>query len=185
VIVVGYGRFGQIVTQMLHARGVEVVLIDAKQEQIERSAGFGWRVYYGDGFRPDVLRAAGAESAGVLVIASGGKAWDPERLGPVRRAFPNLPIIVRAYDRSHAMALHATGEQLVVRELYGSALHVGRMALAEIGATREAIDAITEEFKRRDRERLALQSTTGDIAAGRETVFRPGAPWDGVKADAS
>ncbi len=175
-IVIGYGRFGQIVTQLLHARGVDVVLIDTKPDQIEQSRAFGWKVYYGDGFRPDVLRAAGARDARLLIITTAG-AWDPHRLDAVRSAFPHLKIIVRAHDRRHYMRLMAADIDLAVRELFAGAVEVGRMALRELGTSEDTIEAITEEYIRRDDERLALQVASGDIMAGRHTIFRPGHDW--------
>jgi glutathione-regulated potassium-efflux system protein KefB len=176
VIVLGYGRFGQIVTQLLHARGIEVVLIDTKPDQIELSQKFGWKVYYGDGFRPDVLRAAGAKDACLLIVTTGG-AWMPQRLDAVRQAFPHLRILARAHDRAHYMQLVSGDIDLAVRELFHSALEVGRIALRELGATEDTIEAITEEYVRRDNERLALQVASGDIMAGRDTIFRPGHGW--------
>ena len=176
VIVLGYGRFGQIVTQLLHARGLEVVLIDTKPDQIELSQKFGWKVYYGDGYRPDVLRAAGARDAKLLIVTTGG-AWDPHRLDAVRQAFPHLKVLVRAHDRMHYMRLVSADIDLVVRELFHSALEVGRIALRELGTSEDTIDAITEEYVRRDNERLALQVASGDIMAGRDTIFRPGHGW--------
>lgn len=182
VIVMGYGRFGQIVTQMLHARGLDVVLIDTRPSQIEQSSRFGWKVYYGDGFRPDVLRAAGAAQARLLIVTTGG-AWDPHRLDAVRQAFPHLKIIVRAHDRLHYMRLVAADLPLAVRELFHSAIEVGRLALAELGTPAETIEAITQEYVRRDSERLALQVASGDLMAGRETVFRPGHGWTPASPD--
>ncbi len=176
VIVLGYGRFGQIVTQLLHARGVEVVLIDTKPDQIEQSRAFGWKVYYGDGFRPDVLRAAGANDASLLIVTTAG-AWDPKRLDPVRSAFPHLKIIARAHDRRHYMRLVAADLDLSVRELFHGALEAGRLALAQLGTPHDMIEAIADEYVRRDKERLALQIASGDIMAGREKVFRPGHNW--------
>lgn len=176
VIVLGYGRFGQIVTQLLHARGLEVVLIDTKPDQIELSKKFGWKVYYGDGFRPDVLRAAGARDASLLIVTTGG-AWEPHRLDAVRQTFPHLKVLVRAHDRLHYMRLVASDIDLAVRELFHSALEVGRIALRELGTAEDTIDAITEEYVRRDNERLALQVASGDILAGRDTIFRPGHGW--------
>nr|WP_255696881.1 monovalent cation:proton antiporter-2 (CPA2) family protein [Sandaracinobacteroides sayramensis] len=184
VIVVGYGRFGQIVTQLFHARGVEVVLIDSRPDLIEQSKAFGWKVYYGDGFRPDVLRAAGAEDAQLLIVTTGG-AWEPHRLDAVRHAFPHMKIIVRAHDRLHYMRLKAGDVDIAVRELFYSALELGRIALAELGTPPETIDEITEEYVRRDSERLALQAASGDIMAGRETIFRPGQNWRPESADTS
>lgn len=176
VIVLGYGRFGQIVTQLLHARGLEVVLIDTKPDQIELSKKFGWKVYYGDGFRPDVLRAAGARDAKLLIVTTSG-AWDPHRLDAVREAFPHLKVVVRAHDRMHYMRLVSADIDLAVRELFHSALVVGRIALRELGTSEDTIEAITEEYVRRDNERLALQVASGDIMAGRDTIFRPGHGW--------
>ncbi|WP_448586123.1 monovalent cation:proton antiporter-2 (CPA2) family protein [Thermaurantiacus sp.] len=177
VIVVGYGRFGQIVTQMLQARGVGVVLIDRKPDQIEQSRQFGWKVFYGDGFRPEVLRAAGAEEARLLIVTTGGGSWDPARLDPVRAAFPHLRILIRVHDRLHAMRMIAADHELVVRELFWSAVEMGRLALREIGTPPETIEAIAEEYVRRDAERLALQVASGDIYAGAHTIFRPGHNW--------
>lgn len=176
VIVIGYGRFGQIVTQLLHARGLDVVLIDTKPDQIDQSRAYGWKVYYGDGFRPDVLRAAGAEQAQLLVVTTGG-AWEPHRLDPVRTAFPHLQVVARAHDRSHYMRLYAADLDKSVRELFHSAIEVGRIALLELGTSPETIDEITKEYIRRDSERLALQVASGDLMAGRETIFRPGHNW--------
>jgi monovalent cation:proton antiporter-2 (CPA2) family protein len=184
VIVLGYGRFGQIVTQLLHARGLDVVLIDTKPEQIERSRTFGWKVYYGDGFRPDVLRVAGARDAQLLLVTTGG-AWDPHRLDAVRAAFPHLKIVVRAHDRTHYMRLVDADIPFAVRELFHSAIEVGRIALAELGTPPETIDEIAEEYVRRDRERLALQVASGDIMAGRDNIFRPGHGWKPESPDTS
>jgi len=184
VIVLGYGRFGQIVTQLLHARGVEVVLIDTKPDQIEQSKAFGWKVYYGDGYRPDVLRAAGAQEAKMLIVTTGG-AWDPHRLDAVRAAFPHLKIVVRAHDRVHYMRLVAADIDLAVRELFHSALEVGRLALAELGTPPATIEALTEEYVRRDSERLALQVASGDVMAGRDRIFRPGHGWKPENPDTS
>jgi hypothetical protein len=98
-------------------------------------------------------------------------------LDAVRQAFPHLKILVRAHDRMHYMRLVSADIDLVVRELFHSALEVGRIALRELGATEKTIDAITEEYVRRDNERLALQVASGDIMAGRDTIFRPGHGW--------
>jgi monovalent cation:proton antiporter-2 (CPA2) family protein len=184
VIVLGYGRFGQIVTQLLHARGLDVVLIDTKADQIERSKSFGWKVYFGDGFRPDVLRAAGARDAQLLIVTTSG-AWDPQRLDAVRTAFPHLKIVVRAHDRTHYMRLVAGDIDLAVRELFHSAIEVGRLALRELGTSDETIEAITEEYVRRDAERLALQVASGDIMAGHDNIFRPGHGWTPDSPDTS
>ncbi|MFQ3596101.1 MAG: hypothetical protein SNJ63_08305, partial [Sphingomonadaceae bacterium] len=96
---------------------------------------------------------------------------------PVKHAFPHLKIIVRVHDRLHAMQMIASGQQHVVRELFWSAVEMGRTVLRELGTSEQAIEAITAEYVRRDAERLALQVASGDIMAGRETIFRPGHGW--------
>lgn len=177
VIVIGYGRFGQVVTQMLHARGAPVVLIDSQPAQIMRSRRFGWEVFYGDGFRPDILRQAGASEARLLIVTTGG-AWPPSRLVPVRKAFPNLEILVRAHDRRHYVELMAAGLDITaVQELLHGAIELGRIALAEIGTPDETVNEVTREFHRRDSEQLALQIASGDTTAGVDTVFRPDQQW--------
>jgi NAD(P)-dependent dehydrogenase (short-subunit alcohol dehydrogenase family) len=147
VIVIGYGRFGQIVTQLLHARGVAVTLIDAEPDTIERSREFGWTVWFGDGFRPEVLRAAGADRARMLIVTAGGP-WDPARLEAVRSRFPNLAIIARAHDREHYMRLVAAGVDGAVRELFLGAVALGRLALEKLGTDRETVEAVADEIMR-------------------------------------
>ena len=117
-IIVGGGRFGQVVAQMLAARGVEVTSIDLDAEIIDISKSFGIKVYFGDGRRMDLLRAAGIDSAGLLIFAIDG-AWDPvATLGPIRQQWPDLPILARAFDRTHLLALRRTGVETVVRETF-------------------------------------------------------------------
>jgi CPA2 family monovalent cation:H+ antiporter-2/glutathione-regulated potassium-efflux system protein KefB len=108
-IVVGGGRFGQVVAQMLAARGVQVTTIDLDAELIDRSQRFGVKVYWGDGRRMDILRAAGIQQAGLLIYAIDGP-WDPvATLGPIRAERPELPILARAFDRMHLLALRCCG----------------------------------------------------------------------------
>ncbi|MFA5582450.1 MAG: cation:proton antiporter, partial [Paracoccaceae bacterium] len=185
VIVVGYGRFGQIVTQMLYARGLNVVLVDSQPAQILRSRRFGWEVFYGDGFRPDVLRQAGADEARLLIVTTGG-AWPSSRLAPVRHAFPNLDILVRAHDRQHYIELMAAGLDLnAVRELFHGAIELGRVALAEVGTPDETVEEVTREFMRRDSEQLALQVASGDAMAGIDSHPHSDPRWRAVDLETS
>lgn len=176
VIVVGYGRFGQTVGQMLAARGLEVTLIDRKPAQIELTARFNTKVYYGDGGRIDLLRQAGAGRANMIIYCTDGHWLTPERIEAVRAAFPHLQILARAYDRRHWMALRAAGVEVVVRELFESAVHMGREALKALGIDEESANAVETEYRRRDAERLTLQLTSGDLMSGRDTIFRAGHP---------
>lgn len=165
-VIVGSGRFGQVITQMLTARGIEITAIDLDAELIEVSQRFGAKVYFGDGRRIDILRAAGIEQAGLLVYAIDG-AWDPvSTLAPIRSTWPDLLIIARAFDRTHWLALKRAGIETVVREAFDGAVHMGREALEVFGTPPDIIDAIEDEFRRRDSERLDLQLCSGDAMSG-------------------
>ncbi len=171
-VVVGVGRFGQVVSQMLRGRGIEVTAIDLDAELIEVSKSFGMKVYYGDGRRIDILRAAGLDRAGLLVMAIDDK-WDPAAtLDAIRGQWPDLKIVARAYDRTHWLALRRAGVETVVRETFDSAIHLGREALAAFGTPDSIVDAIEEEYRRRDSERLDLQLCSDDIRAGADRLIR-------------
>ena len=174
VMLVGGGRVGQGVAQMLLARGVEVVAIDNDPELIDVSRLFGNRVYFGDGRRIDILRAAGAENADALVLALDGK-WNPaETIGPIRDAFPQLKIVARAYDRLHMLDILRTEADVVMREMFDGSIALGRATLELLGTEPDTITAIEAEYRRRDAERLELQLCSGDQMSGAERLFRPG-----------
>ena len=171
-IVVGGGRFGQVVSQMLAARGVMVTSIDLDAEIIDVSRRLGVKVYFGDGKRMDILRAAGIDHAGLLIFAIDG-AWDPEStLAPIRTEWPDLPILARAYDRVHLLTLRRAGVETVVRETFDSGVQMGREALEALRTPATIIDAIEAEFRRRDAERLDLQLCSGDPTSGADRLIR-------------
>jgi monovalent cation:proton antiporter-2 (CPA2) family protein len=173
-IVVGYGRFGQTVSQLLMAKGIDVVLIDSKPSQIETSGDFGMKVYYGDGIRIDLLRQAGAEEARLLLFCIDGTALDARRIEPILEAFPQAQVFVRAFDRRHVMTLEKVDVAGVYREVFESALCMGREALRALGVAGEEVDRIERAYRERDSSRLARQSSSGDIKADKHTIFRPG-----------
>jgi glutathione-regulated potassium-efflux system protein KefB len=172
-IVVGYGRFGQTVAQMLMAKGVGVTIIDKKPAQIELSEEFGTKVYYGDGLRLDLLRLAGAETARLIAFCNDNEGGEMSReaLRAVLDAFPQAAIMVRAYDRLHLIALDGLDLAFAERELFQSAVAMGRAALKASGIPPEEIDRVDREYRLRDCERLERQSATGDIKAGWDRVF--------------
>ena len=177
-IIVGSGRFGQVVAQMLAARGVLVTSIDLDAELIDVSKRFGVKVYWGDGRRMDILRAAGIDHAGLLIFAIDG-AWDPAVvLGPIRTEWPDLAILARAFDRVHLLALRRAGIETVVRETFESGVEMGREALVTLGTPSPIIDAIDAEFRRRDAERLALQLCSDDPTTGADTLIRSALRFD-------
>lgn len=175
-IVIGYGRFGQTVSQMLMARGVSITLIDSQPRAIDRSSDFGMKVYYGDGLRVDVLRQAGAEEAQLLLFCTGDRTLDPARLSLVAEAFPEAKLLIRVFDRQHFMQFEGIEVFAAVRELFESAVMLGREALRALGVDDREIERIEREYRRRDARRLELQSRSGDIRIARELMFKPDRP---------
>ena len=128
-IVIGYGRFGQIVAQMLHAVDCSVTLIDKKPSQIELSGRFDTKVYFGDGLRIDVLRRAGAEEARLIVFCTDDRTIDAAALAPIVEAFPNARVLTRVFDRRQLLAIEGSGAVGAVREVFESSIALGLMAL--------------------------------------------------------
>src|SRR5262249_34152265 len=122
VIIAGFGRYGQIVGRMLYANGIQPTVLDHSADQIEAMRRFGWRVYYGDVTRLDLLRIAGAASARVLVLAIDDLEQSVEVAKMVRENFPNLTIVARARNVQHYYELLELGVTLVERETFDSAL---------------------------------------------------------------
>jgi voltage-gated potassium channel Kch len=174
-IVVGYGRFGQTVAQMMMAKRIGVTLIDKKPAQIELSGEFGTKVYYGDGLRLDLLRAAGADTARVIAFCNDNRDGEltAQAIGAVLDAFPQAAVMVRAYDRLHLIELDDLDLAFAERELFESAVAMGRAALKANGIEATEIDRVEREYRRRDCERLERQAQTGDIKAGWERAFKP------------
>jgi monovalent cation:proton antiporter-2 (CPA2) family protein len=177
-IVVGYGRFGQTVAQMLQAKGIGVTIIDKKPAQIELSGEFGTKVYYGDGLRLDLLRAAGADSAKVIAFCNDNEGGELSRtaLQAVLEAFPQASVMVRAFDRRHLIELRGLDLVLAERELFESAVVMGKAALRASGIAPREVERVEQEYRMRDCERLERQRQTGDIRAGWETSFGEGRP---------
>ncbi|OYZ15678.1 MAG: sodium:proton exchanger [Sphingomonadales bacterium 28-64-96] len=172
VVLVGSGRVGQVIAQMLRARGQAITAIDLDAELIDITARFGNTVFWGDGTRLDILRTAGIETASALVFAIDGR-WDPKAvLQPIQTEWPDLPIIARAFDRTHNIALRQAGVEQVVRETLDGAVAMGREVLATLGTPDTMIEAIEAEYRRRDLERLDLQLCSGDIMSGADTIIR-------------
>ena len=161
---------------MLGARGVKTVLIDFSPRQVELALPFNSAVYYGDGRRLDVLRAAGADTARLIAFCTDDRSIGHDTFEAIRTAFPNVEIICRAFDRLHWLNLRQAGIDVVVRELFDSAVRMGGEALRLLGDNDDIIDRVSEEYRRRDSERLAAQLSTGDLMAGRETRFEESGP---------
>ncbi|HEY0112999.1 MAG TPA: monovalent cation:proton antiporter-2 (CPA2) family protein [Allosphingosinicella sp.] len=183
-IVVGYGRFGQTVAQMLMAKGVGVTLIDSNPTQIERSGSFGMKVYYGDGTRLDLLRLAGAGEARALLFCVDA-SLPPRKLEPILEAFPQAAVFARAFDRRHLIELQKLDLRCTIREVFESAVAMGREALGLFCVDEEEAERVEREYRERDRERLDSQAASGDLHAMKHTMFGPDNPLAAVTGGAA
>ncbi|MDQ7069443.1 MAG: monovalent cation:proton antiporter-2 (CPA2) family protein [Rhodobacterales bacterium] len=142
VIIAGIGRFGQIVNRLVQSSGFKTVVIDHDMETIEVMRRFGVKGYFGDPTRPDLLRAAGLDSARVLVVALDSPDACLRLVTHARRERPDLHIVARAHDRSDVYRLYRAGANDIVRELFDSSLRAGRYVLENVGLTEfEAAEA--------------------------------------------
>src|SRR6185437_7478230 len=167
ILLLGFGRFGEIVAQCLVAEGVDVTAIDSDPEMIEAATRFGFKVYYGDGARLDVLRAAGADTARIIAICVDDPEMTLRIVGVVRAEFPGTALYVRSYDRRHSLRLIAKGVDFELRDTFESALVFGRRALEGLGLNPERAQAVEDFVRARDLDRLAVQQAEG-VSAGLE-----------------
>jgi CPA2 family monovalent cation:H+ antiporter-2/glutathione-regulated potassium-efflux system protein KefB len=170
-LVVGYGRFGQTVAQMLIAQGIPVTLIDTDIEMIDIAEGFGAKVYYGDGTRLDLLRQAGASEAELILFCIDGDQLDAEMIEAVHEAFPKSAIFARAFDRRALIKLKGTPAAGVVREVLESAVKMARMAMRSLNIAEEEITRAEDMYRARDKERLKVQYETGDLRAAVDRII--------------
>jgi glutathione-regulated potassium-efflux system protein KefB len=170
-IIVGHGRFGQSVSQIMQAAGHSVTVIDIKPEQIDRSGQYGRKVFYGDGTRIDLLRRAGAEQACAVFFCIDDRDLDAETLEPVRETFPDTPFFVRAYDREQQFALMQDSDLRITRELFESSISMAGEGLRTLGFDEDRVARVIDEFRLRDATRLQAQFESGNPRAGVEHSF--------------
>ncbi|WP_022682225.1 monovalent cation:proton antiporter-2 (CPA2) family protein [Sphingobium bisphenolivorans] len=173
-IIVGYGRFGQTVAQMLMGHGFGVVLIDKKPSQIEVSSRFDMKVYYGDGTRIDLLRRSGAEEARLIAFCIDDPSLDSRVLEPIAEAFPQAALLVRAFDRRQQMALRDMDLAGIVREVFESSVCMGVQAMQALGVPPEEVEEVERQFRDNDARRMAVQVEQGSLMAAKDLMFRPG-----------
>jgi glutathione-regulated potassium-efflux system ancillary protein KefC len=148
VIIAGFGRFGQIVGRLLLASGVRAVVLDHDADQVESLRKFGYKVFYGDATRLDLLHTAGAANARLLVNAIDNVDDSVKLVERVRANFPDLPIVSRARNVSHYYELRIRGVKVVERETFESALKAGRAALEVLGEDRYRAKELADAFRR-------------------------------------
>ncbi len=169
VLVIGFGRFAQVVSQPLLAHRIDVSLIETDVEMIQAAATFGFKVYYGDGTRLDVLRASGAAEAEAILICV-DKPEAADRIVELCKAeFPLAKLYVRAFDRGHVLRLVEAGVDFQIRETFESALVFGQEVLVGLGIEEETAEETIADVRRRDAARLDMQ-VTGGIEAGKALI---------------
>jgi CPA2 family monovalent cation:H+ antiporter-2 len=166
VLVIGFGRFGQILAQVLLAQNVDATVLDANAERVREAARFGFRIYFGDGTRRDVLRSAGADRAAIICVCVDKPDVASRIADLVMSAFPNAKLYVRSWDRAHTLELLAKGVDYELRETYESAMLFGAETLRGLGVDAATIDTVLADVRRLDADRLALQ-LSGAVTAGR------------------
>lgn len=175
-LVIGFGRFGQTAAQFLLTEGIETTLIDNNAEGVRLAAKFGFKVYYGDGSRIDVLRACGASDARIILVCVHSPDLSLKIVDLVRQEFPLAKILVRAIDRDHWIALHDRNIEFEIREVFESALKLGHAALRALGFPEDRAAKVEGDIRRRDFERLELQRAKGPEAGTHLLHRRPDEP---------
>jgi voltage-gated potassium channel Kch len=169
VLLIGFGRFGQVVSQPLLTRGYRVSIIDIDPEAITTARDFGFKVYFGDGTRLDILRAAGAAQARAVIIGIDNQGAATRIAHLLHDECPLIPVFARSFDRRHSIALIKAGVSAPIRETYESALTLGGMLLRHFGEADETVTQTLADVRLRDADRFALQ-LAGDIYAGRDLI---------------
>ncbi|KJZ20537.1 monovalent cation:proton antiporter-2 (CPA2) family protein [Loktanella sp. S4079] len=154
VIIAGIGRFGQIVNRLVQSAGFSTVVIDSNLQTVQMMRKFGFRGFFGDPTRPDLLSAAGLDDARVLVVAIDDKASATKLVSYARKARPDLHIVARARDRVHVYELYAAGANDIVREMFDSSLRAGRYALENLGLTEFEAAEAEQTFYQHDRRAM-------------------------------
>ena len=179
VIIAGNGRFGQIVNRLLVASGVQTVVLDHEAEIIDMLSKFGVKSYYGDASRPELLQAAGIESARAIVIAIDDRQRAVEIVEHVRRHYPQVKILARAYDVNHLYLLNKAGVDIAVREMFDGSLEIGKAALKAVGMHPFKVEKMSQAFRRHDQagldglyelwdENTAMSSNKAFLAGAKE-----------------
>ncbi|MCB1383969.1 MAG: monovalent cation:proton antiporter-2 (CPA2) family protein [Notoacmeibacter sp.] len=181
VLMIGFSRFGQIASQILLAGGSDVTIIDHSAERVRAAQKFGFRIYFGDGTRKDVLEAAGIRRAKIVAVCTHKKGTTDKIIDLIQAEYPNARIYTRAYDRAHTLALRARGVDYEARETFESGLLFGRKTLEALGTGEDDALAIASDVRKRDEERLAIQQVEGIYAGSDRLHTRPVTPEPLIK----
>ncbi|QXR09733.1 monovalent cation:proton antiporter-2 (CPA2) family protein [Acinetobacter junii] len=166
ILMIGFGRFGQVTSQLLLARGVDVTIIDNDINMIQNAEKFGFKIYYGDGCRLDILHASGAATAQAIVVCVDSKETTNRIVKLVTHEFPLAKLLVRSYDREHSLYLVKQKVDYMIRETFESAIKFGGVILQKLGVDEDEVQRITDEIRERDDERFETEIAADDVYAG-------------------
>jgi glutathione-regulated potassium-efflux system protein KefB len=166
ILMIGFGRFGQVTSQLLLARGVDVTIIDNDIDMIKNAEKFGFKIYYGDGGRLDILHASGAATAEAVVVCVDSKETTNRIVELVSHEFPLAKLLVRSYDREHSLYLVKHQVDYMIRETFESAIKFGEVILAQLGVDEDEVRMISNEIRDRDDERFETEIAADDVSAG-------------------
>jgi glutathione-regulated potassium-efflux system protein KefB len=170
ILIIGFGRFGQIASQALLAKGVDLSVIDNNPDRIRDAARYGFKVFFGDGARLDTLHHSGASSCDVVMICVDDRASSLQIVELVKHAFPQAKLLARSYDRKHAVELIRAGVDYQIRETVESAYSMGSEGLRAVGFSESDVEEATQDIRRRDEGRLSEQ-VQGDEMSGRDRLL--------------
>ena len=154
IIIAGHGRVGGIVNRMLRAYGHETTVLDYSSSQLEALRAFGFKVFFGDATRPDLLHAAGIEKAKLLIVALNNRDQITELVRHVCKHHPHVHVIARAVSREHVYDLYAVGCRDMIRETFDSSVRIGRSAFEALGAHAFDAEQMSRAFVQEDRKML-------------------------------
>jgi len=162
VIVAGYGRFGQIVGRLMTSLKIPVTVVDHDPNHIEMLRKFGFKVFYGDASRLDLLEAAGIEKARLLILAIDDATVLLETAEMVKRHYPDVPILARAKNRGDVSRLLEAGVKDARREMFSASLEIGELALVELGYSAHQAYKTVQKFRGYDEKALIAAANIGD-----------------------
>jgi monovalent cation:H+ antiporter-2, CPA2 family len=181
VLMIGFSRFGQIAAQILLTGGISVTIIDHSAERVRSAAKFGFRLYFGDGTRKEVLEASGIRRAKIVAVCTNKRATTDRVVDLIQSEFPDARLYVRSYDRTHTLELRARGVEYELRETLESGLRFGKETLQGLGTDEDTAALILEDVRRRDEARLALQAVEGAQAGRDQWHVKPVTPEPLIK----
>ena len=174
-LIIGFGRFGQVVAQILISRGVDITMIDHRVEAIDAAERYGVKIHYGDGSRLDILKAAGAGKAELICVCVDETEATLKIVDFCREQFSMAKLMVRSFDRDQSLVLAERDVDCHVRETFESAVKLGEWALAALGVNNSFVAELITDFRRRDTERFQRQLAEGVYAGADLLTITPAA----------